>query len=105
MAAARSGRVDAVKLLLEQGADPNADDVLEEQTALMWAAAEGHLDVVDALLDAGANPNLKARVTELTKRSTRTDFPTGGFTALHWAVRDGNEPIVRRLLEGGADSE
>ena len=103
MAAARSGRVDAVKLLLERGADPNAVDGLEEQTALMWATAEGHLDVVDALLDAGANPNLKARVSELTKRSTRTDFPTGGFAALHWAVRDGNEPIVRRLLEGGAD--
>jgi ankyrin repeat protein len=103
MAAARSGRVEAVKLLLEHGADPNAVDGLEEQTALMWATAEGHLDVVDALLDAGADPNLKARVTELTKRSTRTDFPSGGFTALHWAVRDGNEPIVRRLIEGKAD--
>jgi ankyrin repeat protein len=103
MAAARSGRVDAVKLLLEHGADPNAVDGLEEQTALMWATADGHLEVVDALLDAGADPNLKARVSELTKRSTRTDFPSGGFTALHWAVRDGNEPIVRRLHEAGAD--
>lgn len=103
MAAARAGSVDAVKVLLEHGADPNAVEGLEEQTALMWATAEGHLDVVDALLDAGANPNLKARVSELEKRSTRTDFPTGGLAAIHWAVRDGNEPIVRRLLEGGAD--
>jgi uncharacterized protein len=103
MAAARAGSVDAVKLLIERGADVNAVESLDEQTALMWATAEGHLDVVDALLDAGANPNLKARLSELTKRSTRTDFPTGGFSALMWAVRDGNEPIVRRLLEGGAD--
>jgi ankyrin repeat protein len=103
MAAARAGSADAVKLLLERGADANAVESMDEQTALMWAAAEGHLAVVDVLLDAGADPNRKARLSELTKRSTRTDFPSGGFTALMWAVRDGNEPVVRRLLEGGAD--
>lgn len=103
MAAARAGGLAAVKLLLERGADVNARESLQDETALMWATAEGHLDVVDALLKAGANPNLKARVSELTKRSTRTDFPTGGFTAVMWAVRDGNEAIVRRLVEGGAD--
>jgi ankyrin repeat protein len=103
MAAARAGSVDAVKLLIERGADVNAVEALQEQTALMWAAAEGHLDVVDALLDAGANPNLKSRASELTTRSTRADYPSGGFTAAMWAVRNGNEPIVRRLVEGGAD--
>src|SRR6185503_1539528 len=40
---------------------------------------------------------------ELTTRSTRTDYPSGGFTALHWAVRDGDEAVVRRLVAGGAD--
>jgi ankyrin repeat protein len=69
----------------------------------MWATAEGHLDVVDTLLTAGADPNRKARVSELTKRSTRTDFPSGGFTAVMWAARDGDETLVRRLVEGGAD--
>ena len=69
----------------------------------MWAAAEGHLDVVDALLEKGANANLKARASELTTRSTRADYPSGGFTALHWAVRNGDEAVVRRLVEGGAD--
>jgi ankyrin repeat protein len=103
MAAARAGSVPAVKVLLKHGADPNATESLEDQTALMWAAAEGHVDVVDALLAAGAKPNLQARVSELTKRSTRTDFPTGGFTAAMWAARNGDETVVRRLVAGGAD--
>jgi ankyrin repeat protein len=104
MAAARAGSVAAVKLLLERGADVNAVESLHEQTALMWAAAEGHVEVVGLLLDNGADPNRKARASELTTRSTRTDYPSGGFTALHWAVRNGDEPVVRRLMEGGADS-
>ena len=103
MAAARAGSVPAVKLLLAHGANPNTAESLWDETALMWATAEGHLDVVDALLAAGADPNLKARASELTKRSTRTDFPSGGFTAVMWAARDGDEPLVRRLVEGGAD--
>jgi ankyrin repeat protein len=103
MAAARAGSVAAVKSLIEAGSDVNARESLQDETALMWATAEGHLDVVDALLKAGADPNLKARLSELTKRSTRADFPTGGFTAVMWAVRDGDEAIVRRLVEGGAD--
>jgi ankyrin repeat protein len=103
MAAARAGSAAGVKLLIDSGADVNATESVSDQTALMWATAAGHLAVVDELLKAGANPNLKARVSELTQRSTRTDFPTGGFTAVMWAVRDGNEAIVRRLVEGGAD--
>jgi len=103
MAAARAGSVDAVKLLAERGADVNAAEALQEQTALMWAAAEGHVDVVGALLDSGADPNRKARTSELTTRSTRADYPSGGFTAMHWAVRNGNEAVVRRLIQGGAD--
>ena len=103
MAAARSGSADAVSILLERGAKVNAVEALQEQSALMWAAAEGHVDIVDLLLDKGADPNLKARATELTARSTRADYPSGGFTALHWAVRNGDEPVVRRLVEGGAD--
>jgi uncharacterized protein len=103
MAAARAGSVAAVQLLIERGADVNATESLQEQTALMWAAAEGHVDVVGALLDGGADPNRQARASELTTRSTRADYPSGGFTALHWAVRNGDEPVVRRLIQGGAD--
>ena len=38
------------QLLLEHGADPNAAEALENETALMWATAEGHLPIVDVLL-------------------------------------------------------
>ena len=103
MAAARTGDVVSIQLLLDAGADVNAVDALQHETALMWATAEGHAAAVDVLLKAGADPNLKARVSELTKRSARTDFPSGGFTALMWAVRNGNEEIMRRLIAGGAD--
>lgn len=103
MAAARTGRVDAVSLLLAHGSDPNAAESYWEQTALMWAAVEGHGDVINVLLEAGADPNMQARVSELEQRSTRTDFPSGGFTALMFAARNADEAVVRRLLDGGAD--
>jgi ankyrin repeat protein len=103
MAAARSGRVDAVELLLQHGQDPNAAEGLENQTALMWATAEGHVAIVDVLLKAGADPNRQARVSELTERSMRADFPSGGLTALMWAARNGDEALVGRLLAAGAD--
>ena len=102
MAARDAGSVDAVRLLLEAGADVNAADAYQKQTALMWAAAEGHADVVKALLDARADPNRKAHVTDLEERK-HADHATGGFTALMFAVRNGHEAAVRALIKGGAD--
>jgi len=102
MAAARTGNVGAVRLLLEHGADPNAKDSFQEQTALMWAAAEGHLEVVDVLLNAGADPNMQAHINVLTERKN-ADFPSGGFTAVMWAARNGYPEIVKHLVEAGAD--
>ena len=59
------------RLLLEAGADVNAADAYQQETALMWAAAEGHADVVKALLDAKADPNRKARVTDARRAQAR----------------------------------
>lgn len=50
---------EAVKILLDHGADPNAVDSDEHFTPLMHAAAEGHLEVVKVLLANGADPSLK----------------------------------------------
>jgi ankyrin repeat protein len=101
MAASRSGRLDAVRLLIEAGADVNAI-TYQHETALMWAAAEGHSDIVKALLDARADANRKARVTTIEERK-HADHPTGGFTALMYAVRNGHDEAARALVKGGAD--
>jgi ankyrin repeat protein len=49
----------AVKLLLDNQADPNITDKDEHFTALMYAAAEGQLEVVRILLANRADPALK----------------------------------------------
>lgn len=103
MSAARAGSADAVRVLLERGSDPNATESFQGQTALMWAAAEGHADVVSVLLEGGADPDATAFLSELTQRSTRTDFPTGGFTAAMWAAREGYADVLKTLADAGAD--
>jgi len=50
---------EAVKILLDKGADPNLVDSDEHFTALMHAAAEGHLEVVKVLISHGADHSLK----------------------------------------------
>ena len=80
MAAARTGTVDAVNLLLARGADPNTTEGWRGQTALMWAAAEGHDAVIRVLIARGAD--LKAR-------------SNAGFTALLFAARGAFPPSTR----------
>lgn len=71
MLAARTGNVDAIKVLLGRKANVNAKENLRGTTALMWAAAEGNAAAVKALIDAGAdirarsNPTGKGRAAYL----------------------------------------
>src|SRR5262249_53503600 len=46
---------DAVKMLLDLGADVNAQDVLDGRTALMGAAHKGRNDIIQLLVDHGAD--------------------------------------------------
>jgi len=52
---AKRGHVDAARLLLEHGADPNAREAGDNAYALHFAAGYGHLETVRALLDAGGD--------------------------------------------------
>jgi ankyrin repeat protein len=88
MVAARTGKTDAVNLLLARGANPNVKEGWRGQTALMWAAAEGHVATIAALVARGAD--LKAR-------------SNAGFTALLFAAREGRIAAVETLLKAGAD--
>ena len=58
---AKRNGVDAVRWLLDHGADPNAfwPHWDAEVTPLHLAAAQGHAEVVRLLLDAGADPSLR----------------------------------------------
>ena len=85
---ASQGRVELVRVLLDQGVDPDAASDLGE-TPLMAAVVEGHLEIVRLLLDRGADPN---------KPDNDGDTPLGNY-----AAAGGSLEIVELLLERGAD--
>src|SRR6185503_18180664 len=60
MRAAYHGRVQMVRVLLEQGADPNVSRN-DNFTALSLAAFFGHAEIVDILMQRGANTNVVTR--------------------------------------------
>lgn len=90
--AARSGRVEVVRLLLAFGADPNK--VNSKGNTPLWFAAQSparpasdRIAVMDLLLEAGA---------DLHKRCE------DGTTALHFAAWRGPVEVVEYLLSRGA---
>jgi hypothetical protein len=87
ISAAREGRLDAVRLLLDRGADPNLLAPFDE-SAMIHAAAEGHVDIVSLLLDRGASIDQTA---------------TFGDNALHRASANGHLEVVKLLIARGAD--
>ncbi|HYV08674.1 MAG TPA: ankyrin repeat domain-containing protein [Thermoplasmata archaeon] len=87
--AAFFGHVDAVKVLLEAGADVNLKPPSRFQNTAVDAAVAGdHTDVVRVLLAAGADPNVRSEAS---------------YTTLHKAAVHGNLDIVRMLVDRGAD--
>ena len=120
MSCARTGSVTAVRALLEAGADVNAREPTQDQTALMWAVAERHPQVVQLLLDHGADVAARSGVSRLVisrrlqselkygelGRSYGTDAEEtsiGGFTPLLFAARQGDVESARLLVDAGAD--
>jgi ankyrin repeat protein len=91
--AAKSGRVDAIRLLVELGARLDADPY--RGTALTWAATKGRTAAIRTLVELGADPN---------RRGTFGGPSHGeGVTALHLAAQSGQREAVVTLLELGAD--
>jgi ankyrin repeat protein len=118
MRCAYNGNTDAVRALIEHGANVNARGGLHEQTALMWAAAQRHPEVVQLLIQGGAD--IRARTP--TRRevvgtgTTGTDSPgggptgksgmewtAGGFTPILFAAQQGDIESARLLLAAGAE--
>jgi len=97
--AARTGRVEICKLLLEHGADP--DDFEQGAGYPIMVDAIDHPEVVALLIEHGAN--LRRRITW---RGGRTGVWILGdeATALHFAIRAGNVESVKLLVAAGLDT-
>lgn len=121
MLAARAGDLPRMLVLLDGGADINAQSPGDRFTALIVATLYERETCVDALLFNKANPNLRDKHgftalmyagalgnTKLTeyllqrKANVRLTNEAGG-NALTVAAAGGSAEVVRMLLEGGAD--
>ncbi|KAK2503994.1 hypothetical protein MC885_003268 [Smutsia gigantea] len=82
-AAALSGHVSTVKLLLENNALVDATDVMKH-TPLFRACEMGHKDVIQTLIKGGARVDL---------------VDQDGHSLLHWAALGGNADVCQILIE------
>ncbi|MBI4471288.1 MAG: ankyrin repeat domain-containing protein [Acidobacteria bacterium] len=64
--AARDGHMEAVRALLESGADVNQVSLTDDMSPLVQAIITGHFDVAKFFLDRGANPNLATKLAGVT---------------------------------------
>jgi len=88
MLAAAMGHTDAVRVLLDAGANVEAVGRMGA-TSLMMAASLGHIEVVNVLIQHGADINKK--------------HSYAGTTALHFAAEVGHVEVIRALCRAGAD--
>ena len=120
MAAALSGSVEAIDVLVERGAFLNSRETENGQTALMFAAWENRPEAIRALVRLGAHVGLTSLVTSMIesrldeygnpvpqrrRRVPGGNSVMGGMTALLFAARDGHQAAVRALLDVGADAD
>jgi ankyrin repeat protein len=87
--AALFGRADAVRLLINKGADVAARSGNAMANTALHAAAAGRASgVAKILIECGASPNTRQN---------------GGWTPLHAAAQNGDVELARTLLDSGAD--
>ena len=131
MAAAAGGDEASVRLLINQGADVNAQAAATNpgfifgggRSALMWAAYRGDLAIMKLLIDAGADVNAEgglgtplsqaawadrtAAAQLLIKRGAKVNQAShhDGYTPLHWAAstEDRDDALTKLLIDHGAD--
>ena len=81
--AAQEGHTSVVKLLIQEQANVNAQDMLE-MTPLQWAVERSHKDVIELLMENGADAGHQDKL---------------GRTCIDIAQRNGNEDFINMCLE------
>ena len=105
MLAARTGKPDAVAMLLNHGADVNKTNATG-QTALMWAASQRNSAAVQVLIEHKADLSIKTHAAPPPKPMDTifsAPFPVGGMTALLFAARQNDLKSASLLIAAGAD--
>lgn len=99
-AVAKIGHLDALRLVLGQGADPNAREAGDHTYPLHWAAAHGHVEIVRTLLDAGSDVHGSGDDHQLDVIGWATVFRAPGDdpTKMDASRRE----LISLLLERGA---
>ena len=116
--AARTGNLERVRLLLEQGADKERSNY-SGYTPLISASWYGHLDVVQYLVEQGSKLDeadcvgftplfASLRHFEVTRYlleqgADRDKVDDRGKTLLHWAAEHGHLETAKLLMVYGAD--
>jgi ankyrin repeat protein len=92
--AALAGQLEAVRFLLNHGADPR---ILSNDCAgpLFFACARGYIEIVNLLIEHGADVNA----------SRRTDLPHGTdfCSPLQVAISNRHDEIAKKLVDSGAN--
>src|ERR1700692_677111 len=101
MTVARTGSVEAAKVLLAHGAKVDAREGWHGQTALMWAAAQRHPAMMRALIAHGADVNARSNLEKWERQTTSETrekwLPQGSMTPLLFASREGCAECVTIL--------
>jgi ankyrin repeat protein len=105
MLAAASGSVEAVKRLLDAGADANAKESARGQTALMFAAAHDRVPVINLLASRGADLEATTKIVDLfaVSREEEAKSPRGGSSLTQSAPQAG--PDVPARGRGGRGAQ
>jgi hypothetical protein len=85
--AAKYGKTDTLKILIEKNACLDAADK-SGRTALWWACHNGRTEAAKLLIAAGANANT---------------HDNNYYYALHHAARNGDLDVIKALVAGGAE--
>ena len=102
--AVRAGHLDAARVLLDAGADPN-DSVSDGQSALVIAAANANWQMAAYLLDRGADPNHTAagwNALHQTVRTRRMNIGFGTPGPFAAGTLDSTD-LIHKLIASGVD--